>query len=205
MRALKNPRHEAFAQALARGMSASAGPGPLLRKQKMETDAPLKPPEFKRDEMGRFERRGADLIKKRGVIKRNTAGQFEKGTHGGPRAGAGRPPGAKNKTTLALREAILSALDKVGGDEYLARLAVENSSAFASLLGKVLPTTLSTPESDGGPGVQLVFRREIVYPNGHVEIEGVTPKALPAPDTSHTLPSSSDPIADPSGINKSRK
>ena len=168
----------------------------LLRKRKMETDAPLKPPEFKRDEMGRFERRGADLIKKRGVIKRNTAGQFEKGTHGGPRAGAGRPPGAKNKTTLALREAILSALDKVGGDEYLARLAVENSSAFASLLGKVLPTTLSTPESDGGPGVQLVFRREIVYPNGHVEIEGVTPKALPVPDASHALPRPTDPTDD---------
>ena len=25
-----NPRHEAFAQALARGMSATAGPGPLF-------------------------------------------------------------------------------------------------------------------------------------------------------------------------------
>src|SRR6516225_10061843 len=181
--ALKNPRHEAFAQALARGMSASAGPGPLLRKQKMETDAPLKPPEFKRDEMGRFERRGADLIKKRGVIKRNTAGQFEKGTHGGPRAGAGRPPGAKNKTTLALREAILSALDKVGGDEYLAKLAIENSSAFASLLGKVLPTTLAADESSGGLGVKMTFERVIVWPDGQREVEGATPKALPTPTT----------------------
>src|SRR6516165_10983039 len=179
--ALKNPRHESFAQALARGMSARAGPGPLLRKQKMETDAPLKPPEFKRDEMGRFERRGADLIKKRGVIKRNTAGQFEKGTHGGPRAGAGRPPGAKNKTTLALREAILAALDKVGGSDYLAKLAIENSSAFASLLARVLPTTLSASDSDGGVETQITFTRIIVHPDGHREIEGVTPKALPAP------------------------
>jgi hypothetical protein len=128
--------------------------------------------------MGRFERRGADLIKKRGVIKRNTAGQFEKGTHGGPRAGAGRPPGSQNKTTLALKEAILQALDAAGGNEgavgYLKRLAVENSSAFAGLVAKVLPSTLAASESDGGIGVQLVFRREIVYPNGHVEIEGVT-------------------------------
>src|SRR6516225_8843649 len=158
----------------------------LLRKRKMENDAPLKPPEFRRDEMGRFERRGGDLIKKRGVIKRNTAGQFEKGTHGGPRAGAGRPPGAKNKTTLQLREAILSALEKVGSDKYLAKLAIENSSAFASLLGKVLPTTLSTSESDGGIGAQITFTRVIVHPNGHREIEGVTPKALPAPEPDET-------------------
>ena len=168
----------------------------LLRKRKMENDAPLKPPEFRRDEMGRFERRGGDLIKKRGVIKRNTAGQFEKGTHGGPRAGAGRPPGAKNKTTLQLREAILSALEKVGGDKYLAKLAIENSSAFASLLGKVLPTTLSTSESDGGIGAQITFTRVIVHPNGHREIEGVTPKALPAPDASHALPRPTDPADD---------
>ena len=105
----------------------------------MKIDVPLKPPEFKRDEMGRFDRRGGDLIKKRGVIKRNTEGQFEKGTHGGPRAGAGRPPGSKNKTTLALREAILAALDKVGGSDYLAKLAIENSSsaALSALLAAV--------------------------------------------------------------------
>src|SRR6516162_6974528 len=141
------------------------------------------------------------------LVKRNANGQFERGSKA--LAGAGRPKGSLNKTTTQLKEAILSALEAAGGKEgsvgYLTRLAVENSSAFASLLGKVLPTTLATSESDGGVGVQLVFRREIVYPNGHVEIEGVTPKALPAPDTSHTLPSSSDPIADPSDINKSRK
>jgi hypothetical protein len=77
------------------------------------------------------------------AIKRDNDGKFQKGTRGGPRAGAGRPPGSKNKTTLALREAILSALDKVGGEEYLARLAVENSSAFISLLSKILPSQLA--------------------------------------------------------------
>ena len=49
---------------------------------------------------------------------------------------------------------------------------------------------------DGGIGVQLVFRREIVYPNGHVEIEGVTPKTLPASDASHALPRPTDPTDD---------
>ena len=49
----------------------------------------------------------------------------------------------------------------------------------------------------------MTFERVIVWPDGHREIEGVTPKALPAhPDSSHMLPSSSDPIADPSDSNK---
>jgi hypothetical protein len=43
-----------------------------------------------------------------------------------------------------LKAAILGALEAAGGEEgsvgYLRRLAIENSSAFASLLGKVLPT-----------------------------------------------------------------
>jgi len=137
----------------------------------MKIDVPLKRPEFKRDEMGRFDRRGGDLIKKRGVIKRNTEGQFEKGMHGGPRAGAGRPPGSKNKITLALKEAILAAAENAGGEEgmvgYLQRLAIENSSAFASLLGKVLPTTL-VPESDGGSRTIITFKRIIVSPEPKV-------------------------------------
>jgi hypothetical protein len=61
----------------------------------------------------------------------------------------------------------------------------------------MLPTTLAASESDGGLGVKMVFERHIVYPNGHREVEGVTPKALPAPDTSHVLPSSGDPIEQP--------
>jgi hypothetical protein len=120
------------------------------------------------------------------LVKRNANGQFERGSKA--LVGAGRPPGSLNKTTVQLKEAILAALDAAGGDEgavgYLKRLAIENSSAFSSLVAKVLPSTL-TSESDGGVGVQLVFRREIVYPNGRVEIEGVPPK-LPAPEPDET-------------------
>jgi hypothetical protein len=67
---------------------------------------------------------------------------------------------------------------------YLTRLALENSSAYAGLLAKVLPTTLSASESDGGVGVEVRFIREIVWPDGRREISGVTPKALPSPDAS---------------------
>ena len=66
------------------------------------------------------------------LVKRNANGQFERGSKA--LAGAGRPKGSKNRTTLQLREAILGALDKVGGADYLAWLAIENSSAFSSLL-----------------------------------------------------------------------
>jgi hypothetical protein len=146
----------------------------------------LKKPEIKRDEMGRFEQHGAGLIKKKQNTK-SLDNPFVKGSRGGPRAGAGRPKGAKNKIPLALKEMILNSLDRVGGEEYLAKLAIENSSAYASLLGKVLPTTLQASDSDGGADLKLTFTRVIVYPNGHKEIEGVTPKQL-APPASHTLP-----------------
>ena len=59
-----------------------------------------------------------------------------------------------------------------------------------------LPTTLAADESSGGVPVEMVFERHIVYPNGHREIEGVTPKSLPAPDASHALPRPTDPTDD---------
>ena len=143
----------------------------------------LKKAEPLRDSMGRFEQRGTGLIKKKKNNK-SMSNPFVKGSRGGPRAGAGRPKGSLNKTTKALKDMILGALDRVGGEEYLARLAIENSSAFASILGKVLPTTLQASESDGGLGTKITFQRVIVWPDGRREIEGVTPKALPAPDDS---------------------
>jgi hypothetical protein len=45
-------------------------------------------------------------------------------------------------------------------------------------------------ESDGGLGAKITFERIIVMPDGQRYIEGVTPKSLPAPDASHTLPNS---------------
>jgi len=62
-------------------------------------------------------------------------------------AGKGRPPGARNKTTTALREAILLAAETTGYDGegtgglqgYLRRLAEREPRSFSGLLGKVLP------------------------------------------------------------------
>jgi hypothetical protein len=176
----------------------------------MDGDTLLKKPDVLRDSMGRFDRHGktlaktakkTGLIKKPDDIKRGSDGKFEQG-HGGAREGAGRPKGSLNKVSKALKDMILASLDRVGGEEYLARLAIENSSAFASLLGKVLPTTLSTSDSDGGASAQITFTRVIVWPDGRREIDGVTPKALPAPDapTDPTLVTGGDRGRDGGGI-----
>jgi hypothetical protein len=144
----------------------------------------LKKPDVLRDPQGRFERHGKALSK---TQKRKSAAKrapINKGQIANqPPRSTGRPKGSLNKTTLAMKEMILQSLDNVGGVKYLETLAVENSSAYAGLLGKVLPSTLAMPESTGGKQDRITFERIIVWPDGHKEVEGVTPKQLPKPST----------------------
>lgn len=67
--------------------------------------------------------------------------------------GPGRPKGSENRTTVALRAAILGAFDQAGGEQYLLRVAQTDPKTFCTLLGKVLPQEIKAEHSgpDGGP------------------------------------------------------
>lgn len=77
--------------------------------------------------------------------------QFEKG-----KRPVGRQKGTPNKTTKALKEMILAALDQAGGEQYLALQAERNPSAFLTLLARVLPLTVTG--ADGGPLTVKIVR-----------------------------------------------
>lgn len=63
--------------------------------------------------------------------------------------GPGRPKGVRNKTTTAIKEMIVQALDKKGGVDYLVKQADENPTAFLTLVGKVLPMQVEGSGEDG--------------------------------------------------------
>ena len=56
----------------------------------------------------------------------------------------GRKKGTPNKTTTTVKEAIMNAFDKVGGEDYLVEIAKLDHKTFCSLLGRVLPKEIST-------------------------------------------------------------
>jgi hypothetical protein len=63
--------------------------------------------------------------------------------------GKGRVKGTPNKTTGALKDMILEALNRAGGVSYLERQAEAEPKSFMLLLGRVLP--LQVTGSEGGP------------------------------------------------------
>jgi hypothetical protein len=75
-----------------------------------------------------------------------------------PKRGPGRPPGSVNFATKALKDMILGALDGVGGQNYLMLQARKNPTAFLTLIGKVLPTTLQ-----GDPNAPLNTSLEVRF------------------------------------------
>ena len=79
-----------------------------------------------------------------------------------PNRGRGRPPGAQNKVSKALKDMILGALDQAGGpgggEAYLVEQAKANPAAFLTLVGKVLPTTLQ-----GDPNAPITTSLEVRF------------------------------------------
>lgn len=84
---------------------------------------------------------------------------FQKG-HKTP--GPGRPKGIPNKSTQALKDMILQALDESGGVKYLVKQAkARNPAAFLALVGKVLPMTVA---GDPNAPVKLVVEWQTTPP-----------------------------------------
>src|SRR4030095_9255821 len=86
----------------------------------------------------------------------------------------GRQRGTPNKITKTLREAVLGAFDDVGGQQYLVRMSQEQPAAFMTLLGKMLPMTLT-----GEPSAPILNRIELVAVPPKPR-----PEELPAPNGS---------------------
>ena len=69
---------------------------------------------------------------------------------------AGRPKGAVNKTTAAVKAAIYEAFERSGGVEYLVRVAEDDPKTFLALLGRLVPSEV---DHGGEVGVREVTRR----------------------------------------------
>lgn len=74
-----------------------------------------------------------------------------------PAAGKGRPKGATNKLTKTVKEAIEAAFEQVGGADYLARMAMQEPTAFMTLLGKILPQQVNM--NTKGDGIKIIVER----------------------------------------------
>ena len=80
---------------------------------------------------------------------------------GGKRPGAGRPKGVPNKINSDVKGMVLGALNSKGGQEWLERQMDLNPVAILTILGKVLPTTISgDPENP----LLTVTKVELVSP-----------------------------------------
>jgi hypothetical protein len=91
-----------------------------------------------------------------------------------PNAGMGRKPGAHNKVTVAMKDAILGALDEVGGEAYLADIARKDHKTFCALLAKLVPRDVT--DEAGGPVVAEIVRPLPARPSG----DGCRPPAARA-------------------------
>jgi hypothetical protein len=65
----------------------------------------------------------------------------------------GRQKGTPNKVTTDVKEMVLAALRRAGGEQYLARQAEENPSAFMALVGRIIPSQVraSLAGAEGEP------------------------------------------------------
>ena len=59
----------------------------------------------------------------------------------------GRKKGTPNKATKLIKDAVMESFAKVGGVDYLVRVADEDPKAYLILLGKILPSEINATVS----------------------------------------------------------
>jgi hypothetical protein len=96
---------------------------------------------------------------------RKRASNPNRGSKPGERRG-GRTKGTPNKMTRTIKAAIEEAFVKVGGADYLARMADEQPAAFMTLLGKVLPTQMEHSSPDGSMSPTRIVIEAAKFPQG---------------------------------------
>lgn len=78
----------------------------------------------------------------------------------GTKGNRGRPKGSPNKTTAAVKDMILQALNEAhedGAIAYLKEQATKNPTAFLSLVGKVIPLDVNNNHSGGVRVIHVPF------------------------------------------------
>ncbi len=75
----------------------------------------------------------------------------------------GRPKGALNKTTVAVKEALTQAFDDIGGQLSFSAWAFDNQTEFYKLFAKLLPVQLAG-DPDNPLNVVTKIERQVVRP-----------------------------------------
>jgi hypothetical protein len=63
----------------------------------------------------------------------------------------GRRPGVRNRFTRDVKEAVLNALERLGGDDWLVKLGRREAKAFATLLSKTMPLQVTASRAGDDP------------------------------------------------------
>jgi len=117
-------------------------------------------------------------------------GQMGVGTIENLQRTAGRKAGTPNKTTTALKEAILLSFERLGGAAYLEQVGRQDPKTYCTLLSKILPRNGITTDQTAGVAqlsdaeirsrVALMLREglsvEAVSTGESIEAEAVTIK-----------------------------
>src|SRR5271170_5236835 len=83
--------------------------------------------------------------------------------HKGCAKTGGRAKGTQNHVTVSLREAIMHAFTKVGGENYLVTVAKKNPAVFCALLARILPLQLTAPrDGDASPSAKIAETLEMI-------------------------------------------